>query len=317
MKTELSSRYLNQGGWDLFMTVFSESHCAGHQCWHLHDTKDGRYNPEISQTVGNPIKEIYQSIDSSIRQLISEAGPDTNVFVLASHGMGDHNSVNYLLDDMLRRLETPRAKSSIRSTLKSLWHLLPSEIRGRLFKGFKKKLSDCSARNCFEIPNNTVFGGIRINVIGREPNGKIKLGADYDAFCEKLTQNLFTFINCETGKPIVKSVRRIEDLYPGEDTRNLPDLIVEWNRESPPPAAIYSPKAGTIKSPYDGCRTGDHYPNGMFFAVGPDVKPGPLNRSVSIMDFGPTLAELQNVTLPDVDGRSFASEIFAAGVIKK
>ncbi len=36
-KTALSRDLLDQGGWDLFYTVFGEAHCAGHQFWKLHD----------------------------------------------------------------------------------------------------------------------------------------------------------------------------------------------------------------------------------------------------------------------------------------
>ena len=317
MKVDLSSQLLNQGGWDLFMTIFAETHCAGHQCWHLHDTRDKRYDPKMTDAVGNSLKEIYQAMDRSIARLIKETGPETTVFVLASHGMGNHNGATHLLDDMLRHLEKPRAQNSVRSTLKNLWHLLPPELRGRLFKKLKKKISDRSTRNCFEIPNNTVCGGIRINVVGREPNGKIKPGADYTAYCETLKRDLLAFTNSENGKPVVKNVTRIEDLYPGEDTSTLPDLIVEWNRESPSPSVIHSQKTGPIKSIFDGCRTGDHYPDGMFFAIGPNIKPGPINRTVSVMDFGPTLASFTGVTLTGIDGKSFAPEIRTHGSIKK
>ena len=308
MKTELSSHFLNQGGWDLFMTVFAESHCVGHQCWHLHDPKDERYNPETSKAVGNPIKEVYQALDRDIARLIHEAGPETTIFILASHGMGDFNGAAHLLEDMLRRLEKPRAQDFIRTALRNCWHLLPPLLRSRLFKGFKKKISDRSSRICFEVPNN-ILGGIRINVIGREPNGKINPGAEYDTFCATLTQDLLAFTNSENGKPVVKHVRRTQDLYPGEDTSAMPDLIVEWTCEGPPPSVIYSPKTGTIKSVYAGCRTGDHTPEGMFFVLGPQIKPGPINHAVSIMDFGPTLAAFTGVTLTGIDGKSFAPEI--------
>ena len=36
-KATLTREFLQQGGWDFFMQVFSETHCVGHQCWHLHD----------------------------------------------------------------------------------------------------------------------------------------------------------------------------------------------------------------------------------------------------------------------------------------
>ena len=41
----------------------------------------------------------------------------------------------------------------------------------------------------------------------------------------------------------------------------------------------------------------------MFVATGPGVQPGTLARTVSIMDFAPTLCRMLDVDLPDVDGR--------------
>ena len=49
--------------------------------------------------------------------------------------------------------------------------------------------------------------------------------------------------------------------------------------------------------------TGHHRPGGMFLAFGPSVQPGFLDRTVSVMDFAPTIAQLLNVSLPDVDGQ--------------
>jgi predicted AlkP superfamily phosphohydrolase/phosphomutase len=64
-----------------------------------------------------------------------------------------------------------------------------------------------------------------------------------------------------------------------------------------------SEKIGELEGEYRFCRTGDHFSGGMFVAVGPGIKPGTLERTVSIMDFAPTFAHLLDVDLPDVDGK--------------
>jgi hypothetical protein len=43
-KGDLAEFFLDREEWDLFFVVFSESHCAGHNCWHLHDRDHSRYN---------------------------------------------------------------------------------------------------------------------------------------------------------------------------------------------------------------------------------------------------------------------------------
>src|SRR5713101_6438814 len=46
LKTRLLRHCLALGTWDLFFGVFSESHCVGHQCWHLMDRGHPRHDPE-------------------------------------------------------------------------------------------------------------------------------------------------------------------------------------------------------------------------------------------------------------------------------
>ena len=154
---------------------------------------------------------------------------------------------------------------------------------------------------CFTTPNNDVYGAIRVNLVGREPKGQIHPGAEYEAFCESLTRDLMTFVNVDTGKPLVKKVLRTADLFRGARVDDLPDLMVEWNREAPI-TKVSSPKTGLIEGVFPGDRTGDHKPEGMLFAYGPGIVPGRLARPVSITQLAPTIAARLGVSLPDVDG---------------
>ena len=43
-KTDLAIRMLGRP-WDAFVTVYAESHCAGHQFWWAHDPSHPRYTP--------------------------------------------------------------------------------------------------------------------------------------------------------------------------------------------------------------------------------------------------------------------------------
>ncbi len=106
----------------------------------------------------------------------------------------------------------------------------------------------------------------------------------------------------ETGKPVVNRVIRTAEYYSGDYLDHFPDLLVEWNEEDPIPA-VFSEKIGKVPVSFWTPRTGHHRLGGMFFVFGPSIEPGFLNRTVSIMDFAPTIAHLLNVSLPDVDGQ--------------
>lgn len=309
-KAEISGHFLAQGKWDCFLTVFSESHCVGHQCWHLRDPGHPRYDANLAQVVGDPVKDVYRAIDQAIAKLIAKVGPETMIIVLASHGMGPHYDASFMLDRMLQRLErvhSPRAYPRLAQVLKWAWNRLPRKLTQR-YRPLKSKVKQLgldahASRKYFTVPNNDVYGGIRINLAGREPQGKVQPGAEFDKLCESLTRDLLTFVNQDTGEPLVKSVLKTAELYQGAYLDHLPDLMVEWYRDAPI-TRVYSPLTGEIQGVFKGCRTGDHKPEGLFFIAGPSVRPGPLETPVSVMDFAPTIASELGVTLPRAEGRS-------------
>lgn len=319
-KTALSRYYLDRGDWDCFLTVFSESHCVGHQCWHLHDERHPKYDSRFVAVAGDPMKEVYKAIDDGIGELIEKVGDDTPVVVFASHGMGPHFDATFMLDDILRRLEgePPRQKrASLVPMASALWKLLPQNIRD-MAKPMRRRARvslgvDESARlarrKSFKTPNNDAYGAIRINLAGREPSGLVAPGKEYDTVCDTLARDLMEFVNVATGEPLVKAVLRNADLYEGDNFHCLPDLLVEWNR-SAPVSEVFSPKTGVITGEYKKCRTGDHTPEGLFFIKGPDVVPGQVQAQVSVMDLAPTIAALTGVDLAQVDGRSIAHLVY-------
>jgi predicted AlkP superfamily phosphohydrolase/phosphomutase len=158
------------------------------------------------------------------------------------------------------------------------------------------------ARRCFPVLNNDVYGAIRLNLIGREPHGRLRPGEEADAFCRELGRDLCALVRADDGTPVVKRVLRTADLYRGECLDGLPDLLVEWDR-SAPISAVESPLTGRIEGRFGGSRTGDHREAGLWIAAGPAVAPGRQTEPVSVMDFAPTVGQLLGVPLPDLDGQ--------------
>jgi predicted AlkP superfamily phosphohydrolase/phosphomutase len=160
---------------------------------------------------------------------------------------------------------------------------------------------DAAAGKCFIINNNHTYGGIRVNLVGREPAGKIHPGSEYENFIEQLSRDLLDIVNVESGKRIVNRVIRRTDLYRGEGTEHFPDLFVEWGTTEPV-RSIRSDKIGRFDKEDPYCRTGGHNPAGLFIASGPNIAPGRLNRQVSILDFAPTFCEALGVRFDGFDG---------------
>ena len=308
-KTELSVRYLAKGGWDMFMTVYGEMHDAGHEFWHVHDPSFSGYNRDLARLIGDPIRDVYQLVDEGIGRILDEVSSETVVLCFAGPGMGPNYGGNFLLDRILRRLEggDQEQERTNLETLKSIWRgTVPRKIR-KHFRAIADRADEVllansrKQRKCFQIPHNEITGAIRINLVGREPEGKIRPGKDYDEFVEQLSRDLLDLVHLETGKSVVDEVIRIREIFKGHYIDDLPDLLVKWNRYAPI-HAVGSPKLGKIRGTYPGNRTGDHTDESVFFANGPGIEPRHLNEPVSVMDFAPTIAALLGTTLEDVDG---------------
>jgi predicted AlkP superfamily phosphohydrolase/phosphomutase len=206
------------------------------------------------------------------------------------------------------------------------WRQMPREAR-RLLEPVRDRLRewiddppplpapklDAAKSKCFLVENHFAVGGIRLNLVGREPAGKVQPGAEADALCEQLKRDLLDLRDVETGRRAISDVLRTRDLYRGEYLDHLPDLLVVWSSDLPLGTAVVgrpgngkvrlgSQKIDLIEGENRYCRTGEHRPDGMFIATGPGIESGTANRTVSILDFAPTIAKLLDVELPDADG---------------
>ena len=50
-RAAMAGSILASEAWDFVFYVFSEAHCAGHNCWHLHDHRHPRYTSQMAATV--------------------------------------------------------------------------------------------------------------------------------------------------------------------------------------------------------------------------------------------------------------------------
>jgi predicted AlkP superfamily phosphohydrolase/phosphomutase len=300
-KTAICRELLDRESWDLFLAVFAESHCVGHQCWTLHDQAHPSHDPAVARAVGDPLKAIYAALDTAVADLLLKAGPDTTVIVLASHGMGPHFDATFMLDQILERLD-PQPGALRRAAIRRCRRYWRALLRRVLRRPQPAVPPPVDHRRFFPVPNNEVHGAIRVNLVGREPRGRVRPGKEYDALFAELREALLELVNVHTGQPVVRDVLRSAHLYQGECLNDLPDFVVEWNREAPI-TCVSSPRIGTVRMTFDGVRSGDHKPEGFFWAAGPGIQAGRRCDLVSVMDFAPTVAALLEVSLPDVDGK--------------
>jgi predicted AlkP superfamily phosphohydrolase/phosphomutase len=326
-KNQLSKWLLERDRWDLFISVFGESHAIGHQSWHLHDPSHPRYDAVVARSVGDPLERVYAALDRALADHLSVLGNECTVLVLLSHGMGPHYDGTHLLEEILIRVEgaeRPRTENGFAVRLaQAAWGRLPESIRGALRRRVRRTRPARSSeaisragRRYFLSPNNSVYGGIRINLVGREPSGRVRPGQELDAVCEQIRRDLLSLVNIETGEPVVRAVERTDDHYNRAPVDELPDLFIDWNHNALI-ETVWSPKTGTVHAPYRHWRSGDHRPGGLLFAAGPNI---PLRSNLGDVvntDLGPTICAMLGHQLEGVDGRPVPALLSASGKLSR
>ncbi|NKB56360.1 MAG: hypothetical protein GKS00_08495 [Alphaproteobacteria bacterium] len=298
---------LGQESWDMLFASWDDVHWAGHYGWRQHDPEHPHHDPKLAAKIGDPIERVLVTADRCIGNIVARAGPETTVMLLASHGMGPAYRTALLLDPILRRLESAQeGRRNAYWKLRGIWDSLPGQVHRPL--AYVKDLvretllaRDRARRRHFVMPCNNDGGGIRLNVIGREPEGKIQPGAEYDEHCRWLMESLSAVVDADTGEPILQQVVKIADHMAGPQLDNLPDLAMQWN-VGPATKRITSPQIGEIEVDIPFWRNGEHLPHGFLLSTAPGVVPGPIDRTVRSEDFAPTVCELLGVPLSDIDG---------------
>lgn len=308
-KTRLLCDLIGRQQWDLFIGVFHETHCAGHQFWRQHDPTHPAHDVELAGQIGDPLVSVLEAHDAALGQIIEAAGPEATVFALYSHGMGSHYDATFLLNWMLRRIDGIPDRPSRAEVARIKWSQFRDrrQIAREASAGRRDRFRghvDAKQR-FFSVPNQDIVGAIRLNVVDREPHGLVQPGSEFDEVCGMLERRLREWVNVDTGEPIVERVVLRRDLYDDSSVCALPDLYVEWNRSSPI-RCIEAPELGRIERDYTGSRTGDHYPGGLLVGIGPGVQPG-THAAMRTLDIGPTFVDALGAPLPGVDGRAHPS----------
>jgi predicted AlkP superfamily phosphohydrolase/phosphomutase len=324
-KRRMSVAFLRDGPWDLFVSVFGDTHSAGHQSWHLHDPSHPRHDAAVRARVGDPLHLVYERMDHALAEHLALVDADDIVMVLLSHGMGPHYDGTHLLPEILRRLDGAYGADQPRRSLGGrflgwAWSGMPGWLRERtrrplaaVLRGRAKRRRLRAPRDYdtdherrtqafFVSPNNFVVGGVRINLAGRERDGRIRSGPDLEAVYRRLEADLLALVNVATGTSVIERVERCDLHYEREPLDALPDLFLHWN-QSHPIETVWSPRVGLIRGPYEHWRTGDHRPGGLLLVHGADLEPEKQLPALEINQLGAWIADELGVGAPSSEFR--------------
>jgi len=325
--TDVTISLMRRQPWDLSIVCYVAPHRAGHRMWDLTGLA-GEPAPAERAQIEDALRQVYIGCDDAIGRLCEAAGPDATVMVFSVHGMGENTCRTELLDEMLDRVLTgrsaPHAPAGGTGLIKRLREKVPvswrHELKRRLPQAAQDGLTafwrtggkDWSRTRALSLLAD-LQGYIRINLKGREAQGVVEPGGEYESLCARISDGLATFRDADTGEPVVSAIGRPRELFgDGERVERLPDLLVKWcATPSAQHRAIVSEQFGTIAWPTPGHavtgRSGNHRPEGFLVAAGPGIGTASLDGA-HIMDLAPTVLALFGVPTPShMKGRPIAA----------
>jgi hypothetical protein len=148
-------------------------------------------------------------------------------------------------------------------------------------------------------------GQIWINLAGREPEGVIAPGDEYDQTCQALVRSLpARLLDPQSGEPVVERIYCRNELYQGDYLFRAPDLIAVLRPGyAPSPKSIMSGLDGAAVWPVPaGTRAaaGLHpmTVSGLALAVGAPFAPGQVVAQSSLINIAPTILHTLHLAVP-------------------
>ena len=321
-KAEAACWLMGRQEFDLYLTVFGETHVAAHYCW----------RPSGVQSLLLPF---YVELDRAIARLVEAAGPGTTLFLVSGDAVAVNHAGWHLLPEVLARLgyfvsgdigrpesNAPAARERF-DPVRALRDLLPTDFRKALARklptGLRDKLAqrvdtatfDWQRTRAYCLPTD-LEGCIRINLKGREPEGIVEPGAEYENLCQDLASALEDLTDPATGRRAVREVLIVDRAFPGRRRDHLPDLVVLWDGAAPI-TSLASARIGVVSGASPDPRPGTHAGPGFVLMRGAGIGAGQVLERAHILDLAPTIVDRLGVEPPEhMAGRRWREAMIAA-----
>ncbi len=278
------------GDLDLFVQIFYFTDRIGHMLWNYLDPAHPFYDAQKAAGYQEEMLRAYKRMDRIVGRARELVGPETLFLVCSDHGFSSYRrGVNYNNWLQEQGLLTLKGQTTERATLERLF-----ETRD-LMSGYDWEKTKAYAMG---------LGGIYINVVGREGQGSVFPGPEYEAVRQQIIDGLEALVD-ENGEHPVTKVWKREEIYSDYRADLIPDLRVgnslgyrvSWQ-------TTLGGFGQSVIEDNDRAWTGDHCSND------PSVVPGILfsNRPIRtdaprMIDMMPTIVKALGLEVPEgLDG---------------
>ncbi len=278
---------------DLVIGVLESTDRVQHMFWRFIDPTHPMYDPVAAAKYGDSIERVYRRCDQLVGEVLQRVDPDTLVFVLSDHGFHSFkygvNLNTWLVDNgFIARQGRPLGDKNLNDMFGG---------GGQFWEGV-----DWTRTRAYSLG----LGQIYFNLKGREGQGIVNPGEDYQRLADELSAKLLTMTDPKTGQRIVRSVYKKYDVYSGPYMDNAPDLQVgfedgyrvSWQTSlgGSPPGLLY---------PNMRKWSGDHCSFDYQTIPGTLISNRPLSGDQArIIDIAPTVLKYFGVAIPkEIDGK--------------
>ena len=320
--------------WDLALVAVSEPHSVIEALWHGVDPTHPLHALPSAGPSGAGVRAVYQAVDRLVGKLTA-AFPDALTLVFAMGGMGPNRSdvlSMMLLPELMHRNAfgspffrqppgwslsaggipmLPEGANNWEECVATLFPpKAPARPRGH---GHPERIAldwmlatayqpHWHAMPAFALPSY-YDGRIRLNLVGREREGKVAAG-EYRQALAAVERLIRDCVDPATGESVVDYVEYPGLRAPGELPPTQADLVVVWKGTA---RCLEHPSLGRI-GPVAYRRTGGHTgPFGMAHIRADDIRAGDRGTR-SAFDVVPTIVDLLGYTANrDLSGTSLLS----------
>ncbi len=328
-------RWLQERRFDFYMAVTGIPDGFHHKFWKYHDPSHPLHDSTWPEADRNIIREYYQRLDAAIGELVSLVDRDWLVVVMSDHGGGPkpwrrfHTNA-WLAQQGWLHPATARPTAWVSRPLQGamawarrafpwrhwLVEHLPQRFR-REALAFRQAthLIDWSRTRAYRVPLQYPAEGIEINVRGRQPQGVVEPGAEYERLREEIIAALRELRDPATGRAVVREVWRREEVYPTGDLDAVPDIVCLLEEGIDAGSDLQRVFTDVPLADLERLN-GDHTMEGIAILWGAGVRAG-HRLTLHLLDLPPTLLWAMGLPVPeDMDGRvlteAFTPEYVAA-----
>ena len=274
-----------------------------HLCWRFIDpSMAAALSSEWEHRVAAKCREYFSELDKRIGELVALMGPDATIIVASDHGFGAQVRTFYV-NGWLR--QTGRlARQDGGATDAS-----PSALGLNQMAKHVYQLDWTRTQAFAPLPSGN---GIHIVRADDEHPGGVTADA-YESFRAALTDDLLALTDPSTGEHVVARVYPREDIFGGPQLDLAPDLTLEL-------------QDGGLISILDAAEpvrarplaSGTHHPDGIFVAVGPEIRQGAAIGPLAIVDVAPLLLHALHLPVPaSMEGRFVAEAMEPAALSRR